>query len=134
MKYFLLTTALLFFVAITYAQKTDAPNATDCRRFRNGTFKITDEKVGNFTIVRKGNIQTETKEGDSESLIFHVQWIDDCTYTLTPGEAFHKKFPMMPANVVITVNIIKTSPNSYTQRSSANFSALVLVSEMVKIK
>jgi len=134
MKYFILSLALLLCGIVTHAQTSDQPKATDCRKFRNGTFKIVDEKLGNFTIVRKGDTQVETKEGDTGSIVFQVKWIDDCTYTLTPGETFRKKFPQIPSNAILTVNIIKTTANSYTQRSTANFTSFAIDSEMVKVR
>jgi len=134
MKYFILSFMLLLFGITARAQTTDHPQAADCQKFRNGTFKIVDEKIGNFTIVRNGDKQVETKDGDTESFNFNVKWIDDCTYTLTADEAFHKKFPDMPANALLTVTIIKTTATSYTQKSTSNFSDLVAICEMVKVK
>jgi len=134
MKNLILTFVLVLLSVVTYAQKKDHPQPTDCQKFKNGTFKIVDEKLGNFTITRYGNKQTETKEGENESFTFFVKWINDCTYTLTADSAFHKKFPDMPANALLTVTIIKTTSKSYTQRSTSNFSDLVAECEMVKVK
>lgn len=75
-KLFLILALML--TSISYGQD-------NCKKYRNGTFKYVDKDSGNvFLIKRKGNIQYEEIEGESEVYAFHVSWISDCMYTLYP--------------------------------------------------
>ena len=55
----------------------------DCKKFKNGTFKMTYEgKKG--IIKRYQGIQEEYLNGDGKpTMVFQVKWINDCMYTLT---------------------------------------------------
>lgn len=128
MKYILITLVILASSVITAKSQT-----LDCQKFRNGTFKLVDSAVGVFYIKRHGDVQIETKEGDPDAFTFKVTWIDDCTYTLIAGEDFRKKYPQIPADAVLTVRILKTGTNSYTQESSASFSDMKITKEITKI-
>lgn len=106
----------------------------NCKKFRNGTFKIEASATSKETrIVRKGDQQIETTkdvEGHSE---FIVKWLNDCTYTLTPTKKTRERFPHLPADAFLTVKIIQVKENSYIQTSSSNFSDYVLTSEVFRV-
>ncbi len=56
---------------------------TDCSKFKNGTFKVTDEFSNIVNIVeRKGNIQIE--KGNGEPIKFEIIWLNNNRYTLKP--------------------------------------------------
>ncbi len=105
----------------------------DCRRFKEGTFEILAGKT-KWTIIRTGNWQMEFKEGDPDTTTYAVQWVDDCTYKLTPYNSYFKKYPSAPKNTVLTVSINKTTSNSYFQTTSSNTFDRKLSCEIIKVK
>jgi hypothetical protein len=108
-------TKLLFsFACLLIISFDSKAQNTDCKKFKNGTFKMTFEgKKG--LIKRYGNVQEEYLNGDGKpTMVFHVKWISDCAYTLTPTAATRKSLPDIPKNAVMTVNIIKTMATGYT--------------------
>ncbi|PZR15573.1 MAG: hypothetical protein DI539_18175 [Flavobacterium psychrophilum] len=89
----------------------------DCSKFKNGTFKFTDPKSKEVCIItRKDNIQTERMEQSDETYDFDINWTDDCTYTVTPTAATAERKPEVTKSGTMTVKIIKTKKNSYTQK------------------
>ncbi len=66
-------------------------------------------------------------------MTFEVKWLDDCSYTLKPIEEWFTKHPQAPKNALVTVKVLSTSSNSYTQISSSNFASQTTTSEMIKI-
>jgi len=106
----------------------------DCNKFKNGSFKIVDSETGTSFIKRNGERQSEITEGKKDSTNFIVKWIDDCTYTLTPTEDTRKKYQSLPSNATLTVRIIETKDNSYTQISTSNFSDIRATNEVIKIQ
>jgi hypothetical protein len=123
----LLLTAGLFITVKLHAQ------VNDCKRFRTGTFKMT--YYGKPTVI----VRTETRQQqffDSQKVPveFTVKWISDCTFTLTPIKGQFNKVKSIPANAVLTMQIVKTSKNSYTQITTANFSGQSITGEIFKVK
>jgi hypothetical protein len=106
----------------------------DCEKFKNGLFKIVDNKTKTSFIRRYGNRQSEITVGNKDSTTFIVEWIDECTYTLTPTVETRKKFLSLPNNAKLTVQIIQTKNKSYIQNSTSNFSDFKLTSKVIKIQ
>lgn len=101
---------LLVFAVSGIAQAQTA----NCKRFRTGTFKMTYEGK-NGIIKRTADVQEEYLNGSgSPTMTFAINWLNDCSYTLTPTATTRKKFPEIPKNGVMTVQIIKTTATSYT--------------------
>lgn len=72
----------------------------------------------NGLIKRAGNVQEEYLNGDGKpTMTFTVNWLSDCEYTLTPTAATRKAFPDIPKDGTMTVNIFKTTANTYTYRA-----------------
>jgi len=105
----------------------------DCKRFRDGTF-ILAGNGGNYTIVRQGNWQLETKSGSTDTSTFAVEWLDDCTYTLKPYPSYFKKHPNESTEEMMTVVIDKTTANSYFETTTGNFFPGGMKGELVKVK
>ena len=109
------------------------PKSLDCSAFKNGKFR---SKLSgrDYVIERFGAIQKEyfVNTGDTTVEVLKVKWLDDCTYTLTPTEETRIK-SMVPKGAVVTVSIISTTANSYTQTSKANFSKEIYTSEFFKM-
>ena len=69
-----------------------------------------------YLIERKGKLQTESIVGTSDKLDFIVNWIDDCTYSLTPTPK--------------TQEFLKSDLVVYTKIIGINAKELVLVTYM----
>ena len=117
---------LILIGSYSYGQKLE------CQNFANGSFKIVDSKTGTSFITRYGTRQSEITEGRKDSTIFTVTWIDDCTYILTPTEETRKKYPSLPNNAILTVEIIETKDKSYIQTSTSNFYDIKVISELIR--
>jgi hypothetical protein len=128
MKFFLLQILMSVAFFKAFAQ------APDCAKFKNGKFKTIVN--GQTSIIeRLGSVQNEylINLKDTLKITFDVKWIDDCSYTLKPVEAWLATHPRVPKSAFTTVKIIATSSNSYTQTSSSNFTSQTMTSEMFKL-
>ena len=106
-----------------------------CRDFKNGTFKLLDPKYGNSIIERKGSKQIEYSEKLKLKVRFKVKWISDCTYTLKLKKIIENPNNIdFPENLILTVKIIETKENSYTQRTSSNLYETVLENKLTRIE
>lgn len=87
--------------------------AQDCSQFKTGEFYLKDtdgNKIENYTIVRKKKKQIEHLPNGGVS-ISKIEWISDCTYTLTNIKT--KLFPI-PKGTVTTVTITETFEGGFT--------------------
>jgi hypothetical protein len=90
----------------------------DCKKFRVGKFQNMKDGVSQSAIIRNDSIQIE-RMGDVE-VSLKVEWINDCTYKLKffkGNEAFWKYWPKGKPLLDLTVKIIETNGDSYTQES-----------------
>ena len=87
MKYLLQTSfrmlialMVVFGPVLSFCQ--DAPSLT-CADVRNGTFYFFNKKTdGLETYVRKGAMQREIIAKQKETVLWDVEWLNDCVYTL----------------------------------------------------
>jgi len=108
---------------------------SNCSKFKTGKFKSTyNGHVAEFD--RSENYQTEydLNRKDSLKVVFKVEWVDDCTYTLAPTSQTLAKFPKIPKNTLITVKMSNVTDTSYTQTSTSNLVNKTIVSEVTKIR
>lgn len=105
-----------------------------CNNFKNGMFKLTDKKVGTSLIIRNGNSQIEININSRDTAFFEINWIDDCTYTLTPSQVTFKKYNYLPANAKMLVRILQTTDTSYVQTTSSNFYKTKVTNEIIRIE
>lgn len=90
---------------------------TNCAKYKNGTFKLTDPKSQKVCIItRDGDKQTEKMEESEEAYDFDIVWLDDCTYTVSPTAATAARNPEVLKAGTMTVKITKTKAKSYTQK------------------
>ncbi len=116
------------------AYKVNAQES-NCEKFKNGHFIIPkDSHAPESTIIRNGSIQTEQVKGSKEVSEFVVEWVDECTYTLTPTAKTRKLYKNLPKDATLTVEIIEVKKNSYIQRSTSSFSDFVATTEVIKVK
>jgi len=125
----------LFFILLCIACIKTQAQGPDCKKFRDGSFKIeAKDGVPEIIIVRKGKKQIEKVTGSTKEAEFVVTWIDNCTYTLVPTEKTTALYPSFPKNGVLTVKITEVKPKSYVQTSSSNFTEIIYTSELIKIE
>ena len=90
---------------------------TDCAKFKNGTFRVTDPASKKVCIItRDGDRQTERMEESDQTYDFDIVWIDDCTYTVTPTASTAARNKDVLKAGTMTVKITKATDSSYTQR------------------
>ena len=107
----------------------------DCEKFKDGKFKIEDSEFGDSYIDRKGSQQTEYGEGSELKLQFKVKWLNTCTYTLELKKIIENPNNLeLPEGMILTVEIIETTENSYFQKSSSNLYEMVVESEVMKLE
>ena len=107
----------------------------ECIRFKNGKYKILDNRTGEFIIERKGSKQVEYGGESKLKLEFKVTWLNECIYTLELEKILENPNKMeIPKGMILTVEIIETKDKSYIQKSRSNLYDLVLESELIKIE
>jgi hypothetical protein len=122
---------LLFFFISFLSTGLAHSQTTKCNGFKNGTFKLIDN--GHSTIIkRSGAEQSEFFDGAKNPTTYKVNWINDCTYVLTPNQDVFDKYPAMPKNAQLTVRIISTTDSSYTQVSASNFFDRTFTATVIK--
>lgn len=108
-----LSAFMLLFTFLGYSQNTD------CSKYKNGTFKLTDPKTKKVCIItRDGDKQTEKMEDAEEVYDFDIVWIDSCTYTVSPTPATAARNKDVLKAGTMTVKITKTKDDSYIQKAT----------------
>lgn len=104
--------ALLFLPALAAFSQP-----TDCFKFKEGKFRISDTRLGVVTIAdRRGGYQAESSEALKAVVRFSITWQDDCSYTLKLDKVIRNENKIdFPSNLEIHIKIIATSGKSYTQ-------------------
>lgn len=98
----------------------------ECNSYHNGKFRLVDSTSKTiYLIERKGKIQTESIVGTSDTLEFIVNWIDDCTYSLTPTPktqdflktdlVVYTKIIGIKAHELVLLTYLKDMPNSESE-------------------
>jgi hypothetical protein len=129
MKLTTLTTILISLIATNVLGQN-----IECKKIKNGYFKILKDSISEESFIsRNSSSQTETIKGKYIASEFQVDWIDDCTYTLTPTKSTLLQLEGAPKDVMLTVKIIETKEKSYIQKSTANFADFENITEVIKI-
>ncbi|AWH85467.1 hypothetical protein HYN59_10215 [Flavobacterium album] len=90
---------------------------SECAKFKNGTFKVTDPASKKVCIIKRdGNTQTERMEESDETYDFDIVWIDDCTYTVSPTASTAARNKDVLKAGTITVKMTKVKESSYVQK------------------
>lgn len=99
MKKITLLAVLIFCVSTNMA-------AQDCSAYHKGYFKYTDSSGALFLIQRKKKYQYEYNRAKKIRTQYWIQWIDDCTYTITQtltNSKEAKKFKNSVTKITISV-------------------------------
>jgi len=106
---------LLFFLPISVLGQN-----TDCAKYRNGQYYGKNKFFGNSVFVRKGDKQIEYNEKFKTELVFKIEWIDECSYTLQLESVLQnpnkEEFPMDDSK--ITIHLSNFRENSCTYSAS----------------
>lgn len=122
---------LLFCCSFIFFCNFGTAQIKDCKKFKNGTFKLVDKNSGTtYIIKRKGDIQYEEIEGNSKQLSFHIKWIDDCKYTVLPTKEtmdYDARFAGL-----LVIEIIEVREKSYIMKATMpDYPNFVMESEML---
>ena len=102
----------------------------NCTSVKTGSFKIESARDGLTLIKRTKKYQIEENESLGFKLKLKIDWLDDCTYTLTPIEDLaNPKSGKLPT-MVLTCQIIEVNSDSYIQISSAEGEKRQLTSKL----
>lgn len=112
----LLTFSFLLSVITGFSQ------SPDCSKFREGRFRVADNRAGAIIIAeRKGEYQTESSETLKAIVRFRITWQDNCSYTLHLDKVIRNENKLnFPAGMTVTVKIVATGDNSYTQEVTSS--------------
>lgn len=95
-------------------------SASDCKTFKTGKFKMSDELTGETLIVRTKKYQIEENEKFDMKLKLKIEWIGDCTYTLTPIEDLNNPEKKDFGNHIITCQILELTDSGYILATTSN--------------
>jgi len=96
-----------------------SPGSEDCRQYKTGKFKIRNDENGTVTLLRRTMArQIEVKEGETDTLIMAVRWINDCEYELNYLTGIPDSMVDFARSHPIKVQILKTGKDYYTYNSS----------------
>ena len=115
-------TFLLFTCYFSFSATTGFSQVPDCLKFREGKFRVADARAGAVIIAeRKGDYQTESSETLKAVVRFRISWQDNCNYTLHLDKVIRNENKMnFPSDMTITIKIIATADNSYTQEVTSS--------------
>jgi hypothetical protein len=116
------------------AARPAAAQQPACKAMRTGIFQLTSPNGVTARIIRSASRQTEQMSNSKLQTDYSVEWLDECTYVLTPRPSFFDKYPLAPRGARLTVHITKVTGNRYTAESTFNFSPDIIRSELVKVK
>ncbi|TPE44637.1 hypothetical protein [Pontibacter mangrovi] len=96
-----------------------------CQSIKSGTFKTVSHIEGAAPITtiieRVGDIQYERSEQLGAAYKFKVEWINDCTYTLTWLETIKDENNFgYPEEMVLTIEVLEVNADYYIQSASSN--------------
>lgn len=107
----------------------------DCFKFREGRFRTADTRAGVITIVeRHGSYETQTSESLKAIVRFRINWLDNCSYTLTLDKVIRNENKIdFPPGLTISMKIISATGNACSQEISSSMGNGVYTVETVKL-
>ncbi len=106
----------------------------NCSNVKIGDFLIESSKNGLTKIHRTKNYQIEENESLGYKLKLKIDWIDACTYTLTPVVDLNKRKGTKSQSRIRTCQIIEVNEDNYIQVSRANSDKLQITSQLNFVK
>ncbi|RYD77763.1 MAG: hypothetical protein EOP53_12435 [Sphingobacteriales bacterium] len=117
----------IIFVFIMFLFSCTALHAQErgCKTIREGKFRVVSKEAGTTYVTRSKNIQKEDIPDVGVIMIFDINWIDDCTYTLRPKKVLKGNPALLMKGLVITVKVKNLDKNSYIAETTMNITDLV---------
>jgi hypothetical protein len=110
-------------------------DSINCAKFKMGKFLLNDKTQGVTHIERIGIKQIEYNEQTKIKVELEMFWLDECTFSLKLSKVLENpNNDVLPENLIMTVEIIDTKENSYSQRVTSNLSKLILENEVFIVK
>lgn len=106
----------------------------NCSSVKTGDFQIESSRNGPTRIKRNKNYQIEENESIGYKLKLKIDWLDECTYTLTPVEDLANSENDEIPKRVLTCQIIEVNDDNYIQVSSADGDKRKLTSQLNFVK
>jgi hypothetical protein len=76
-------TSKLFCICITFLLSAVAAKAQDCEGLKNGTFySYPKNSAKSYLIKRNGDYQYEKDIGNGDSIVYKIEWLNNCKYSL----------------------------------------------------
>lgn len=83
MMHILILNSFFLILSIFFPWKSIEGQQLDCSYFQEGTFVVSYDSFLNETVIHRiGNKQIET-DGNGNSTILSINWIDDCSFYIT---------------------------------------------------
>ncbi len=101
-----------------------------CSNVKTGNFQIESLRNGVTKIARNQDYQIEENESLGYKLKLKVNWIDECTYTLTPVENLANPEQKDLPKMVLTCQIVEVNTGHYIQVSSSDDNERPLTSQI----
>ena len=122
----------IFIVILIVASFAFNVNDDGCTEFRTGTFKNFENGVWTNTIIeRTSEFQIERNVETGISSKDKIEWLDNCTYQLTP--VLYNNKPVADKLTKIIVRIISTENDSYEIQANFEGEDPSYWSKMVKV-
>jgi len=102
----------------------------DCSNVKTGNFQIESIRNGVTKIARNLDYQIEENEALGYKLKLKIDWVDECTYTLTPVENMANPEQKDIPKMVLTCQIVEVNTGHYIQVSSSDDSERPLTSQI----
>lgn len=92
----------------------------NCTSVKTGSFQVETTRSGHTKIERTKNYQIEENESLGYKLKLKIDWLDECTYTLTPvADLANPKSGKVPA-MILTCQIVEVNADHYIQVSNSD--------------
>ncbi len=104
-----------------------------CADFKVGKFEYSDPRFSEWKVSRTDSTQTEINTKSGIEIYSSIKWKSDCEYVLTYKKVLNSGTDTNDIiGKTIEVEIVETTPDSYTCKSKSDVMDLEL--EMVRIK
>lgn len=102
----------------------------DCSIVKTGNFQINSSTNGITKIARSKKFQIEENEAIGYKLKLKVDWVDECTYTLTPVANLANSKQKDVPNMLLTCQIVEVNEDHYIQVTSSDDNERPLTSQI----
>lgn len=113
---------------------TNCSSQTDCKSFKNGKFRVLDEKLNHESIIdRNDSIQIEKNLTTGDVSEYIINWTSDCEYTLEIIKGSTETLKILNDKLVF-VTIISVETDGYKFQVEIEGMDYVGINKMIKIQ